>query len=301
MSRLALLGLSALLCGCAGLDQSAGGSSYETENALTARISGSTLPGDTVVSLTQGRQTVADARGMFLLDSLRLGLHALYGRVSKGRAYVDVTGNILVASGPLRPEAAGEVLLEDFEDGDSRHRYGAWTGNGWWWIAGDSTVSLSPAGIAATPAQAILLDSTGNRRLRFTASFSGNSVTEWAETGIRLDSAPVDLSALTSVRFQAKGSGTLTVRLVGAGTTAGQNLEATASLTPQWQTVEIPVAAFQLPAWSGDAVDSTGRIAKLRRSTGLAWSLGTNGELWLDDVVLIGPSASSLWPGLPKP
>ncbi len=122
MSRVSLLGLSALLFGCAGLDQSAGGSSYETENALTARISGSTLPGDTVVSLTQGRQTVADARGMFLLDSLRLGVHALYGRVSKGRAYVDLNTADVSAWGVLRPEAANETFLDDFEDAITRLR-----------------------------------------------------------------------------------------------------------------------------------------------------------------------------------
>lgn len=302
MSRpIVLLCLGAFLWGCAETDRTTGGSSYETENALTARISGSTLPGDTVVSLTQGRRTVADARGFFLLDSLRQGVHALYGRVSKGRAYVVVTRNAFVASGPLLPEAAGEVLLDDFEDGDSRHRYGAWTGNGWWWIAADSTVTLSPEGVGATPAKAVIMDSAGNRVLRLAASFPGRRPTEWAETGIHLDTGAVDLSSLVSVRFRAKGSGTLTVRLVGAGTVAGQSLEARTELLPQWQDFELPVDSFQLPAWSGSAVDSAGRLAKLRTCTGLAWSLGATGELRLDDVRLVGPSASTLWPSLPKP
>lgn len=302
MKRLGtFLGLGAVLCGCSGSDPVAGGSSYETENALTARVAGFTLPGDTVASLTQGRWTVADAEGIFLLDSLRPGFHALYGRVSKGRAYVDLAASALSYSGALRPEAAGSVLLDDFEDGDSRHRYGTWTGGGWWWIASDSTVTLTPSGISRIPTKALVSDSAGGRSLHFSARFSETGTTDWAETGVHLDTGAVDLSALQGVRFRAKGSGTLTVRLVGAGTVAGENLEASVPLSSQWQDFALPVDAFQLPAWSGDSVDSAGRLVRLRRSTGLAWALGSDGELWLDDVSLAGPSAAALWPTLPRP
>lgn len=301
MSRplLSTLGL-ALLAACSGTEPTAGGSSYETENAL-ARIAGKTVPGDTVVSLTQGRRAVADPQGSFRLDSLRLGVHALYGTLSKGRAYVDLATAGSSAWGVLHPEAPGEVLLEDFEDGDSRHRYGAWTGGGWWWIACDSTVTLSPSGIGMVPSKAVVADSAGGRSLHLSARFSDSGTTDWAEAGVHVDTGAADLSALRAVRFRARGSGLLTVRLIGSEGLARQNLEALVALAPDWQTYEVAVSAFQLPAWGGATVDSAGRRDKLRHCTGLAWALGSDGEFWLDDVALIGPSALGLWPGLPKP
>lgn len=296
--RLAVFPL--LLAACAEVDRSAGGSSYETENAFAARVVGRSLPGDTVVSLTQGRRTVADAQGNFLLDSLRRGVHALYGRVSKGRAYVDLE-RAGTATSLLRPEDSGSVLLDDFEDGDSRHRYGAWTGGGWWWIACDTSVTLSPSGIASSPSLALAKDSAGGRSLHFAAAFSGSGASDWAETGVHLDTGAVDLSRLKAVRFRAKGSGNLTVRLLTRDAVAGQNLEENLALGADWRTFELPVAGFQLPAWSGSSVDSAGRIGKLRQCVGLAWALGESGEVWLDDATLVGPSASSLWPTLPVP
>jgi hypothetical protein len=39
----------------------------------------------------------------------------------------------------------------------------------------------------------------------------------------------------------------------------------------------------------------------LRRSVGLTWSLATSGDIWLDDVRLIGPSVAVLWGSTPPP
>jgi hypothetical protein len=283
------------LGGCASLDQTAGGSSYETENALTGRIAGSTIPGDTVESLHRGRQTVADPHGRFLLDSLPMGIHVLHGRASGGRAYVLLRDSGTASSGMLRPEIPGEILLDDFEDGDSRNRYGAWLGDGWWWISAAPAVQLQPTGIIQFPARSLVVESSGNTSLHFSAAFTGTSTSEWAEAGVHLGSAPYDLTGLTSIRFRAKGNGTLTVRLVTDGADAGQNIEASTPLDGTWRDCELPISAFQLPAWSGSSVDSAGRLTKLRRCTGLAWAFIADADLWLDDVRLIGASPSALW------
>lgn len=295
------LGLFLSLAGCASLDQTAGGSSYETENALTGRISGSTVPGDTVESVNRGRQTVAAPDGKFLLDSLPLGVHVLHGRASGGRAYVMLQDSGTVRSGILRPETAGEILLDDFEDGDSRNRYGAWLGNGWWWISAASTVQLLPAGISPLPVRALVVDTSGNTSLHFSATFTGNSTADWAEAGVHLGAGAYDLSGLTTVRFRAKGSGSLSVRLVTDGAVAGQSIESPITLGNAWQDYALPVSAFQLPAWSGSSVDSAGRIAKLRRCMGISWAFTSGAELWLDDIRLIGPSPSTLWGTRPPP
>jgi len=294
-SALPYVALLLALAGCASLEQTAGGSSYETENALTGRISGSTVPGDTVESLNRGRQTVATPDGRFLLDSLPMGVHVLHGRTSGGRAYVVLQDTGTVKSGILRPETAGEILLDDFEDGDSRNRYGAWLGDGWWWISAAPTVQLLPAGISPLPARSLVVDSAANTSLHFSATFTGSSTADWAETGVHLGSTAYDLTSLVAVRFRAKGSGNLTLRLLTDGATAGQNIETVISLGSGWNDYAIPLSAFQLPAWSGSSVDSAGRIAKLRRCTGLSWAFTASGELWLDDVRLIGPSPSALW------
>lgn len=288
------------MVGCSSLEHSAGGSSYETENAL-GRIAGTTVPGDTVESLSRGRQTVADPDGRFLLDSLPIGIHALHGRVSNGRAYVVLQDTGTVRSGILRPETVGEILLDDFEDGDSRNRYGAWLGEGWWWVSAASTVQLIPTGIVEFPARSLVVDSTGNTSLHFSAAFTGNSTADWAETGVHLGSVPYDLTSLVAVRFRAKGSGNLTVRLVTDGTAAGQNMESTHSLTAEWNAFEVPLSAFQLPPWSGSSLDAAGRIAKASRCTGFSWALAASGELWLDDIELIGLSPDALWGSRPPP
>jgi len=373
------------LAGCAGLDQSAGGSSYETENALTGRIvdsSGRGLSGvrirvrrpgfvadapfdsalntrtdslgtwslrlpagawrleartrdrglvldipdsarsgalrDTsllpfghlrgtasafarIVSLGLQHQSYADSLGRFRIDSLPAGIHVLRDLSTGAQAFAQLDSRDDSLVGPLRPDTAGQILLDDFEDGNSRNRYGAWLGNGWWWISGASAVQLLPAGIVELPARSLVVDSSGNTSLHFSATFTGNSTSDWAETGVHLGSAPYDLSSLVSVRFRAKGSGALTVRLVIDGAVAGQSLESTVSLGGGWNDFAIPVAAFQLPSWSGSSVDSAGRVAKLRRCTGIAWAFIASGELWLDDVHLIGPSPSVLWGIRPPP
>jgi hypothetical protein len=244
---------------------------------------------------------VADAQGNFLLDSLPFGLHALYGSTSQGRAYVELQDTGTARSGMLRPEIPGKILLDDFEDGDSRNRYGAWLGEGWWWISGAPTVQLLPSGIVQFPARSLVVDSAGNTSLHFSAAFTGNSTSDWAEAGVHLGSAPYDLTSLVAVRFRAKGTGSLTIRIVTDGAEAGQSIETTLSLPSGWNDLTVPVTAFQLPAWSGSSVDSAGRIAKLRRCMGLSWAFTANAELWLDDIELIGPSPDVLWGSRPPP
>ena len=283
------------LAGCASMDQTAGGSSYETENALTGRIAGTTVPGDTVESLNRGRRTVADTDGWFLLDSLPMGIHTLRGRTSGGRAYVVLKEAATVQSGLLRPETAGEIFLDDFEDRDSRNRYGAWVGDGWWWVSAASSVQLDPAGIVQVPSRALDIESSGNTAIHFSFAFPTGSTSDWTETGVHLGQGAYDMSSLSAVRFRAKGKGILTVRLLTEGAGSGQNIESSVTLGSSWNEYSVPVSSFQLPLWSGNAVDSVGRIAKLRRCTGLSWAFTASGELWLDDVRLIGPSPSALW------
>jgi hypothetical protein len=112
---------------------------------------------------------------------------------------------------------------------------------------------------------------------------------------VHLGNAPYDLTSLLSIRFRARGNGNLTVRIVTDGAEAGQNIEASATLGSTWRDYELPVSAFQLPVWSSSSVDSAGRVAKLRRCTGISWAFIASAELWLDDVRLIGPSPSTLW------
>jgi hypothetical protein len=380
-----LLGL-ALLGGCASMDRSAGGSSYETENAVTVRfvqpdgspaakavvrvralgyldgdpydsaldshadsgghfsstlppgawrlealqnghsalvdvpaqgggsdlgtsilasycsVRGISMPGATVYSSGLQHRSLADSLGRFRIDSLPAGVHVLRETGSDAQAFIEVAAGDTGYSGPLRLDTAGQILIDDFEDGDSRSRYGPWTGDGWWWVGADSTVTLLPDSASQYPIRAIVPDDRGGHSLHFSAAFpAGSASTAWAQCGVDLGPQSVDLSGLTSLRFLAKGSGFLTVILDIHSATPSQVLEATVALDSAWSEISIPVASFRLPSWSGSSVDAAGRTTLLKQVDGLTWSLGATGELWLDEIHLIGPSTSVLWGSRPPP
>lgn len=385
--RHALLALGLALVGCADPDRVAGGSSYETENAvaarfltpdgipaagalvrarplewvdggssqqppdlrtdkdgrctlrlgpgawrLEARLSGFVAVGE-VPSLRRGldlgsvrltrpgslfgravpgsrvgvsglqHQAVVNSEGYFQFDSLPQGVHVLRQVGSQARAFAFAEAGLSRDAGLLRTEIPGQILLDDFEDGDTRLRHGAWTGGGWWWVDADSGVNLSPDGVSDKPERAILADGEGGKVLHVSAAFPvGAPSTSWAQSGHDfVGTRPLDLSGLVSIRFRARGIGTLAVLVHLESATPAQVPRAEVVLDSVWREFEIPVARLQPPAWSGVVLDSATRSQRLRSAVGLSWSMSSSGDLWLDDVRLVGPSSSLLWGANPPP
>lgn len=268
-----------------------------------ASLFGRGLPGSRVGVSGLQHQAVVNAEGYFQFDSLPQGVHVLRQLGSQARAFAFAEAGLSRDAGLLRTEIPGQILLDDFEDGDTRLRHGAWTGGGWWWVDADTGVNLSPDGVSASPERAVLADGSGGKVLHFAAAFpDGAPATSWAQTGHDfVGDRPLDLSGLESIRFRARGIGTVAVLVNLQDATPSQVPRAEVVLDSTWREFEIPVTLLQPPSWSGVVLDAASRSQALRRAVGLTWSLSSSGDLWLDDVRLVGPSASLLWGTNPPP
>lgn len=270
--------------------------------APTGRIAGRTVPGARVGCAGLGHGALAGSDGRFLIDSLPAGRHAIRAFGSTARAFATVGAGATIEAGILHADTAGRILVDDFEDGDSRAWYGAWTGRGWWWVAADSVVHLSPDGVSNLPSLAVIADGAGGKVLQFAADFpAGAPATTWAQCGVDFGPRVLDLSGLVSVRFRARGIGAVALLVNIDSASWDQVPRATVQLDTVWREYEIRASSLQLPASSGSVLDSAGRAARLRKAVGLTWSLSASGDLWLDDVRLVGPSPSLLWGASPPP
>jgi len=257
-----------------------------------ARVAVSGLPGSTVV----------DAGGFFHFDALPAGIHVLRQIGTTARAFLSAEAGQSLDAGILRTDSAGEIFLDDFEDGDARSRFGAWTGGGWWWISGSPGVHLSPDGVDTKPGRAVFADGGGGNVFHVSADFPANADTSLrAQCGVDLGPSPVDLSALVAVRFRARGIGIATIHVNSEAIPTSGNPQASVALDSTWKEFEIPLSSLHPASWTGTALDSASRLQMLRRSVGLTWSLSASGDLWLDDIRLIGPSVAVLWGSTPPP
>lgn len=270
--------------------------------ALPGRLAGRATPGARIGIAGLKRHAVVGANGLFLLDSLPAGLHTLRVVGSTARAFAQTEAGRSTDVGFLHADTAGQILVDDFEDGDSRAWYGPWTGGGWWWVAADSAVHLSPDAVSWIPTRAVIADGKGGRVFQFSADFpAGAPSTAWAQCGVDFGNRVLDLSGLVSVRFRARGIGALALIVRIDSASWDEVPRAEVELDSVWREYEIPVSRLQLPASSGKTIDSAGLAAKLRNAAGLTWSLSASGDLWLDDIRLIGPPPSLLWGSSPPP
>jgi hypothetical protein len=270
--------------------------------APPATVSGRAEPGSWVGAAGLQRMAQADASGWFHLDSVPAGRHVLHQIGSAARAFVALAPATRVDAGRLRIDTAGQIFLDDFEDGDSRLRHGPWTGGGWWWVDADSGVNLAPDSVSHLPVRAVFADGGGGKVFHISAAFPAEApATTWAQCGVDFGIRPLDLSTLASVRFRARGIGQATLIVNIEGATAAEVPQASFQLDSVWRDVEIPVGSLQPPVWSGQVLNPVTRAARLRQATGLTWSLSASGDIWLDDVRLVGPSSALLWGAAPPP
>lgn len=266
------------------------------------RITGKARPGAWIAVAGLARHAVADPTGRFAFDSLPAGPHALRAAGSTARAFVRANAGEWTDAGVLHADTSGQILVDDFEDGNSRAWYGDWIGDGWWWIAADSVVHLSPDSVSQIPARGVIADGQGGKVLQFSADFpAGAPSTAWAQCGVDFGPRPLDLSGLASVRFRARGIGTVLLIVNIDSASWDEVPRADVVLDTAWQVFEVSASRLQLPASSGKTLDSAALANRLRKAVGLTWSLSASGDLWLDDVRLIGPSPSLLWGASPPP
>jgi hypothetical protein len=247
-------------------------------------------PGAIVSSVGLWHWTKADSLGGFALDSLPPGAVELVSS-DGAHGWLTVWSGAQRRIGTLRPEPVGQILLDDFEDGDSRHRWGPLVGLGWWYAAFSTSVVPTPAGIKSTPADAV--DSTSPERrnvLHARFDFSAGETSPWAEVGVEIRSKDryADLRGLSALSFLAKGTGTVTVYVNGS---THARIAAKRVLSAEWTEIRIPVDSFVFG--SAPVPDSTAMV--LSSAGGLSWHTTSSADIWLDDIRLIGVTPASVW------
>lgn len=217
-----------------------------------------------------------------------------------------------VASGALRP--AGTVpatsdsvklqwrpdrfLVDDFEGDMARTVPGSFLGGGYWYASNDSFTGggsrFLPLGVesdlvlARAPAESSLAGHSLRLVYDVDTSFEGRFLT----AGFLFGSTGTDtrnLSCLDSVVFMARGEGTFHLKTqLGPDLGAYQTWIAF-SPTSSWRRFSLPTSAF----WTETATSSL-----LARLVGLQFLSTEPGELWLDDLELVGCRPEDVYPEL---
>lgn len=249
--------------------------------AAFAGLTGRSLPGDTVRLAGLDRRTVADAAGRFRFDALPAGVLDAVG--SDGRhGWVTLEPEESASAGVLRLDSAGALLLEDFEDGDLRHRWAPLVGGGWWYATQDSSVTRTAAGL-----ETLGSDSGTAYAAAFVFDSAGSYA--WANFGTSLGNPDtIRLDGLTAVSFRARGTGRVGVNL----SAPGGILAAWIDLPSTWQTLRIPIDSFAIG--KGSSASAT-RLSLLGSASSLSWQLLASGEIHIDDIRLEGVTARSAW------
>jgi len=265
--------------GAQGLDSGTGETVLQL--AACASMNGRSVPGDTVRLAGLERRAVADSTGRFRFDSLPSGVLDAVGENGR-HSWVTLEPEGSASAGVLRSDSAGSLLLDDFEDGDLRHRWGPRIGGGWWYTTHDTGVTTTKVGIES------LGGDSGNA---YTASyvFDTSRSYAWANFGVTLGSPDtIHLEGLSAVSFRARGIGRVAVNLAAP---AGR-LDAWVDLSPTWQSVRIHLDSFAIG--SGSSASAT-RASILASVGSLSWQFLASGEIHLDDIRLEGVTAQSAW------
>jgi len=249
--------------------------------------------------LGSDHRTRTDSDGAFRMSGLPAGNASLRAIAGTERGFQVVRPRESATVGILRPEVPAGLFLDDFEDGDTYHRYAPISGRGWWYAAMASSLASVPDDIAGNPENALMTDAaTGNRFLEWSVSNPGNIAEGWAEFGVGLGAAPVDLRKLTSISFRVRGSGVVQVRIHSSRLLSKQFFGSAVALTPDWTDVTVALGAFKVEGPGADTVDAS---ALLDSCSGIAWSFGPAGKIALDDIRLTGIDAITLWGELIAP
>lgn len=256
----------------------------------TATIRGSVgsgiAPGSRVGVLGTDHFAWVDSTGRFTLDSLPAGVHTvqLLNSSSLLRAYATVTAGGVSNVGELRAEAGARLLLDDFEDRNTQHRFVALAGQSWWYLDASDGVTLS--GVAGSPLPLDSGDAVFGRSLHFSADFSGADTGSWVDCGVQIGLRErfYDLSGVDSLVFWAKGNGS---PLVAFYLKAG-NIRKPLTLHADWSRYAVPLDSMVFVGTSGTQPDRAAAVI-------LAWKLIGTGELWLDEIELVGAKATQIW------
>lgn len=280
---------------------------------LTGRIPPSYLPptGQPCVEIRGTERTApCAADGSFSFDSLAPSpferpYHLVQAMPASesvaARTFARAEPRELVNTGILNTEAEA-ILLEDFSDGDTRHRYWSLDGGGWWYmvkhpqvqIVGDFTYNLPLPLIDPLP------QDTGcqGKIISYAVVIDSTLVNPWVEMGFQIGVSERTYSLLSvdSISFRAKGKGEVLFRLH-----ATDSLQvAYEALSPlvldsvwSWHTVALSSNLEIKPLGAQAPAPDLAKFLSMVRLVSLTFL--QDGEISLDQVKLYGAQRDSIW------
>lgn len=259
------------------------------------------VPGEVVSNLYlvgTDRRALRLSDSTWQFPSLPSGTYSVVARTDSGYA---VLGRVPLSGRDLDTTLSSDVdsvLLEDFAVPSLRHRYGDLLGDGWWYTTTDR---IEGGASRVTPSRVpdALVPCTIGQCLAMDFVLDPTRAARWAIVGLDIDggfaSPPerlADLTRVTSVRFEAAGSGGFWLQL-GVRTLRGNfsSCRASFSAPATLTTIDIPL--------DGLACDSTG--TDLRTTYSVTWGAQGDGRLELGKVRLIGAGPRAVFPRLSRP
>lgn len=261
--------------------------------AKTGSVRGKAPAGSIVATIGLEHSTRTDSAGAWRLDSIPAGTLDIRCLSNGARVFVRLDAGASVTAPSLTADPQGSTLLDDFQDGDSRHRFGLPIGSGWWYVSAGTGMSIAPEGAREHPDRAVAADSASGARWLSVSTVDDSATWPWMEIGVNLGDA--DLSQVGTIVAKMRGDVAVNVSIRvfdGDSVVAWSGVQVKPNAT--WNDFRIPV--FALRHGGNAAVEST-----YRHSTAIAFQTAQAGTLAIDDLRLEGAPPWRIWPGLVMP
>jgi hypothetical protein len=187
-----------------------------------------------------------------------------------------------------------ELLIDDFEDGDSQVALVAGR-NGSWFVSNDGTAQQAPAPAAPTLPSLLAPPRGASTRALHT---TGAGFTTWgAMVGANFvvtgaTAMPYDISSHQGLTFTAKIGKLTSVKQVRvsirnydtlyACTTCGDHFGATATMGDTFTTIQVPFSSFKQQGWGRPLVPSF--ATNKTYAFTFVWAAHQTFDVWIDDV-----------------
>ncbi len=255
-------------------------------------------------------KAAVDANGNFYFDALPAGPHTLIYTKEQNiyASYVQVYEENQEYAPPFVIETE-RLLLDDFEDMNTEHRFSPYLGGetAWWFLSTHDSVKTTFNSLFHGDTVSPLEGDGVNQYIHFSTRFPENLEDDypWGLFGMQIgDSGKTyDLTGLDSIVFKAKGVGTIYLQLLPVNENCAEVSKAEAItlecrlglkspefridlLGDEWMRVSVPVQKLE-------GVKENPILLTERRI--IAWAFDEDVDFYLDDVELVGLTKEQLW------
>lgn len=245
------------------------------------------------------KEAVSDVDGSFHVPNLPIGVHwvSIFEEAKTDVMSVEASSNTSVNLFEVSTEK--NILIEDFENWNLQTLLGKQWGGGWWYTGSDSALGGGSRVIPDFYGDLIVTDSSsyaGGKSLHANLSVDESFQEHFALVGFTLgdniskDNLPsyYDLSGVTAVSFDIKGSGNVYLQFVYSE--AGS---ATTTDDVQYENIALTLN----PEWTHYSISTDNLYEAMSAVNAINFMAESDAEIFLDNIKLEGISLG-LWVSL---